>query len=592
MKLKSLKLLPSGKNGWYSSKLNFGENITQLYGPNGCGKTPIVQSIAFCLGYPAVFRNDIYERCNFAVLEFEINSSLYVVKRTISRDTDILVREPAGVEQRFHNEGEFSEYIFSLVGIKHSNLVSTRRQSTQAYLATLLPLFFLDQDEGYKAIYCPPSRFIQDQFSEMVRLVFDLPPKNSFNKKKDRLQAKERLDFLDKQVQASLRNLNLSKEEIKSITKEPDDLKNEIKSLEEEIENLKGSEASHDDSISAINRLIKRSRASLMETREEVSEIQKRIKGFNRITSEIHSEIETLSLNEEARRVFLSFNEICSSSSCQLFQRSSESYVKNLLYLKDQIKDLERNSEIDHLKIEALKDNEENILTGLSNLVDERNSTLEKSEISSLIDTISEIKNRIFDLQNEFENFEKYKNLENLHVKIINERQAAFETYQAFRTSTSQNSDLVKLRSKLRQLYLNWLDCLSTNNVSRDITFTDDFIPVLGKESISQLKGSTRIRAVLAYHAALLELFLQSEKAPFKFFILDTPKQHEIHNDDLDKYIRELKRLSLDKGVQIVFSTTEYHYDGDDLDIEWIPEYPGEKQNMFLSTKHLEAPNK
>jgi DNA repair exonuclease SbcCD ATPase subunit len=592
MKLKSLQLLPSGKNGWYSSKFTFGENITQLYGPNGCGKTPIVQSIAFCLGYPVIFRNDIYERCNFAVLEFEINSDLYVVKRTISREIDILVGEPAGVEQRFHTEREFSEYVFSLVGIKHSNLVSTSRKSTQAYLATLLPLFFLDQDEGYKAIYCPPRRFIKDQFSEMVRLIFGLPPKNSFSKNKYKLRAKERLDFLDKQVERSLRNLNLSKEGIKNITKDPDDLKNEIKSLEEEIENLKGSEASQDDSISAINRLIKTSRASLIETSEEIAEIQKRITGFNRITSEIHSEIKTLSLNEEARRVFFSFNEICSSSSCQLFQKSSESYAKNLLYLKDQIKDLERNSKIDRLKINTLKGNEESILTDLSNLIDERNLTLEKSEISSLIDTISEIKNKIFDLQNEFESLEQYKNSESLHIKIINERQTAFETYQAFNTSNSQNSDLVKLRLELRQLYLNWLDCLNTNNISRDITFTDDFIPILGKESISQLRGSTRIRAVLAYHAALLELFLQSEKAPFKFFILDTPKQHEIHNDDLDQYIRELKRLSLDKGVQIVFSTTEYHYDGDDLDIEWVPEYPGEKQNMFLSTKHLDALNK
>ncbi|WP_301583484.1 AAA family ATPase [Halomonas alkaliantarctica] len=203
MKLKSLQLLPSGKNGWHSSKLVFGENITQLYGPNGCGKTPVVQSLAFCLGYPSVFRNDIYEKCGFAVLELEIRSLLFIIKRTISREVDILVTEPAGIEQRFHTEREFSEYIFSLVGIKQSSLVSTSRQSTQAYLATLLPLFFLDQDEGYKAIYCPPSKFIQDQFSEMVRLVFGLPPKNSFSKKKHKLKARERLHFLDMQVEAS-----------------------------------------------------------------------------------------------------------------------------------------------------------------------------------------------------------------------------------------------------------------------------------------------------------------------------------------------------------------------------------------------------
>ncbi|WP_301583486.1 hypothetical protein [Halomonas alkaliantarctica] len=395
-----------------------------------------------------------------------------------------------------------------------------------------------------------------------------------------------------KQVEASSRKLDLSKEIVKNITKHPSELKIEIKSLDDEIENLKSSEASHDDSVSAISSLIRKSRASLIETRDDISEIQKRIGSFNRITSEIHSEIEALSLNEEARRVFLSFNEICSSSSCQLFQSSSDSYAKNLLYLKDQMKDLERNSKIDHFRVSTLKEKEENNLKELSYLVDKRNSTIEKSEISSLIDTISEIKNKIFNLQNELEKLENYKDLESLHITIINERQAAFEKYQAFSESASQNSNLIKLRLELRDLYLNWLDCLNTNNVSRDITFKDDFVPVLGKESISQLKGSTRIRAVLAYHAALLELFLERNKAPFRFFILDTPKQHEIHNDDLEQYIRELKRLSLTKGVQIVFSTTEYHYDGDDLDVEWVPEYPGKKQNMFLSSKRLEAPNK
>ncbi|WP_206538740.1 hypothetical protein, partial [Aeromonas finlandensis] len=64
------------------------------------------------------------------------------------------------------------------------------------------------------------------------------------------------------------------------------------------------------------------------------------VKGIAQLTHEINTEIDTLNLNEEARRVFLSFNEICGSSCCQLFNSSSNSYSKNLLYLKDQIKDL------------------------------------------------------------------------------------------------------------------------------------------------------------------------------------------------------------------------------------------------------------
>ena len=68
----------------------------------------------------------------------------------------------------------------------------------------------------------------------------------------------------------------------------------------------------------------------------------------------------------------------------------------------------------------------------------------------------------------------------------------------------------------------------------------------------------------------------------FKFLILATPKQHEIHNDDLNQYIKALKVLCDQHSVQVVFSTTEYHYQGDNQDIEWNPKYQGEKQLMFL----------
>ncbi|TDR52787.1 hypothetical protein DFP85_111111 [Halomonas ventosae] len=584
MKLVDLKIVASGKSGWESETLYFGEHITHLFGPNGCGKTPVVQSIVYCLGYPSIFRNDIYERCNYAILTIEICSKNYTIKRVIARnDVDITVVEPDKTEQRFYNEKEYSEYLFSLVGIEPNNLVGINNKSARPYLATLLPIFFLDQDDGYKEIYYSPSKFIKDQFVEMGRLVFDLPPKNPFDRKKGKLRAKERLTFLDRQVEVSERNLELAKEKIQGINESPESIKIEIALLEGEIENLKSSEANHDDSLTAINRLIKRSKNTVFSIREEAIDTEKRINSFNKITSEIHSEIETLSLNEEARRVFLSFDEICGSSSCQLFQTSSDSYAKNLLYLKDQIKDLERNSVLDSSKLSRLQDRESELKDELSDLVDKRNNILQKSEISSLIDTISNLKNKIFELQGRYDILSQYGYLEEMHINLLRERQYAFEEDKSLSSNSASVSELVKLRSELRQLYLDWLDLLNTSNVSRDITFRDDFVPVLGKESIAQLKGSTRIRAILAYHAALIELITKNSSKPFNFYILDTPKQHEIHNNDLDCYIKALKKLAIEAEVQIVFSTTEYHYDGDFQDKEWTPKFPGEKQKMFLS---------
>ena len=157
MKLISIKIFPIGKSGWGSDLLEFGTHITQLFGPNGCGKTPIVQSIAFCLGYPCQFRKDIYDNCGYAILKVETHSGTFDIRRVYSRDVDITVSNSNGEIQRFYEEKTFSSYLFYVLDITYPNLVGNNNQVTNAYLSTILPLFYLDQDEGYSKIYCPPS---------------------------------------------------------------------------------------------------------------------------------------------------------------------------------------------------------------------------------------------------------------------------------------------------------------------------------------------------------------------------------------------------------------------------------------------------
>lgn len=582
MKLISIQIFSNGLSGWQSDLLKFGDNITQLFGKNGCGKTPIVQSIAFCLGYPSVFRNDIYERCNHVLLEVSSPIGNLQLKRVFSKSTDIQVTEPNGEKQRFYDEKEYSAYLFETLGLTVDNLVTNNNKSTNPYLASMLPIYYLDQDDGYNKFYSPPSNFIKDQFSEMMRMIFDLPVKHSFDQKKEKFKAKERLDYLDKQVELHSRQAEIAKQEAALISKSSEELEDEISTLESEIEQLKSSGANHDDSINVLDRLISKHKASIRGLTLEIAEINKRTSGIAQIVHEINTEVETLNLNEEARRVFLSFNEICGSSNCQLFSSSSDAYSKNLLYLKDQIKDLERNAGIDKIKIEQTMKQRESLEGLIQTIIDERNQSLEKSEISALVDAISALKNQIFELQSQKSDIEKVELLENKHFQTIAERNKALEKYQSFGTDKNSIPALVRLKADLREFFLNWLEVLNTNNISRNITFKDDFTPYLGTETISQLKGSTRTRAVLAYHAALIELMAQHNSFCFKFLILDTPKQHEIHNDDLNQYIKALKVLCDQHSVQVVFSTTEYHYQGDNQDIEWNPKYQGEKQLMFL----------
>jgi len=582
MKLINLKIFPNGPLWWGSGLLVFGRDITQLFGPNGCGKTPVVQSIPFCLGFPSIFRNDIYERCKYAELTVSSEKGRLLLRRVYSRELDIEVIEPAGNAQRFYNERDFSRYIFEWLGLTAHNLVTVNNQPGAAYLATLLPMYYLDQDGGYSEIYCPPSKFIKDQFSEMMRMVFDLPVKNSFDVKKDRFRAKERLDFLDKDAQTLSRMVEIAKSNIKEIRKTKPEIEAEIFQLESEANNLQGAGASRDDSISALDRLIYNQRSAMRETILEINQLQRRNLGIGKIIQEINTEIETLNLNEEARRVFLSFREICGADLCQLFSSSSEAYSKNLLYLRDQIKDLERNSNFDEIKLEELNRQRLAQELAVQNLIDERNLSSSKSEISSLVEAITRLKTEIFSLQGQLSELDKVSALEERQFKVLVERDKALTLYESFAADRSHSPELIKVRSDIRRYFIDWLNLLHTHNVSKDITFKDDFSPLLGVESISQLKGSTKIRAVLAYHAAVFQVFAERGVMGFRFLILDTPKQHEIHNDDLGRYLGALKELCHKHGTQIVFSTTEYHYSGDDNDAEWLPLYDGEEQKMFL----------
>lgn len=583
MKLISLQIFPRGKAGLGSPLLEFGEHITQLFGPNGAGKTPTVQSIAFCLGYKTVFREDIYNRCEYACLKFEVDSKEYTSSRIFSRDFDLQI-EVDGAIQKFFNEQEFSEFLFSSLKIDADrNLVGLNNVATTAYISTLLPLYYLDQDNGYSNFYSPPDSFIKDQHSEMMRIALNLPAKHSFDQKKDAIDLKKKIDLLDKLTLEREQQLSNARIQFDVDSESKDVLQKELDSLQIQLDGFKASSMSQSESAQAIQNVIKGSLRSIAEVDSELREIDIRLRGKQKIIAEINSEINTLSLNEDARRIFMSFEEICSAPQCGMFMKSSSSYSKNLLYLRDQIKDLDRNSDVEEQRKSQLESRRQNLVSELTELEKSQAFVESKSESAALVDAISTVKNRIFAIQLRLADKRKVEILEARYRDSFKQREAALNAFQELGSTRTFSPELIRIRSDFRKLLLRWLDILGTINVNYDISFKNDFLPIFGTESVGQLKGSTKLRTVLAYHAAFIELTSTMQGA-LRLFILDTPKQHDIQNEDLDSFFRALKELARDRGIQIVFSSTEYRYVGDKLDAEWVPTFPGASHEMFYGT--------
>jgi hypothetical protein len=584
MKLHSLKVEARKPAGWESADLVFARHITELFGPNGCGKTPIIQSIAFALGYPVKYREDIIAHCDAATLTLDDSSKGRIrIRRRIGVIFDLEVRVGDEAAQTFYNERDFSRFMFELLGFSFPALTTTGNEASTPYISMLLPLFYLDQDIGYTSAYRAPSPFIRDQYAEMMRIIFGLPPRNSFDQKKLVLEKKKRLDNLDRLVVKKAEQIDELSKDLGRLRRPLETVASELSETRASLENLRVSRGARSDAQLALDGLLYEKKTLKRQVENEVAELQTRIRSFNRIQNEIEIEVNTLSLNEEARRLFASFKDICANQSCGLFLGSSDSYGKSLLYLRDQIKDLERNNSRQTERIQELEKELRAISSDIAELEGKQAKATNAENTDGLVDAIAELTRGIINLQSEYTTLEELSVSENDYVKLLNDRNAVQDELASIEGGAGA-SDLraLEIRAALRDRTRHWLEVLQTRNVSREIVVDSDFDYIFGSEKLNQLHGSTLLRVILAIRTAAFEVYARDNSKQLRFLVLDTPRQQDIEKEALASYIAELKILATTNNAQVIFSTTDYHYDCSDGDIQWSPEFDGAEQRMFL----------
>lgn len=583
MRLHSIELLPRGTNGWGSTELIFGNHITSIFAKNGSGKTPLIQAIVYCLGYPVTFREDIATKCETVRLKMFIDGQVYAFERAIDKELFITVTNPNGDEHRFNNEKDYSNYLFGLSGMDIPALVTNNSQSTQPYMATTIPIFYLDQDFGYLSAYSHTTNFIKDQFAETIRFLFGYLPKNSFDRKKDQILLKDQLESVDRKIVAQQKTVGDLKSEINS-TETKEDLHNQIETLKEQLNHLQTGTSQKDDTDSILNELYSSKSQSVQRTARELDGLRDRVNGISAINREILSEVDTLSLNEEARHIFISFGEICANENCCLLETSSHVYAKNLLYLKDQIKDLERNAEIAGTRMSLLEQQLTEQKAELKSIGERIQHNKNESNISALVDAVRRLTQELIELEKRRAQIEMLDKQNGIYVALTIHRSEIQARLDLISSGGERDLDFSHFKIELKGEIVRWLDILKTRNVSRNVSIENNLKIDFGGESLDVIKGSTKIRIILAIHAALLQLFLKDKTRSFRFLILDTPKQHEIHTDDLLSYINELKKLVSDHDAQLVLSSTDFRYSCDSSDAEWEPLFSGTEQNMYLGT--------
>jgi hypothetical protein len=582
-----MQIEPLGDSGWASSLLEFGARTTMLFAPNGSGKTPILRSLASALGFPNNFRSDILERCSSVILIAESEGETLSIRRTIgAKNNDFYVTIEFKGEQTEHfSEGAFSLALFQILGLTPPRLVSNKGQEAQPYIATLLPIFYLVQGSGYSAAYKAPSPFIEDQFVEMVRFAFGLNPKHSFEIKKTIIDEKSALEAQTRRIVAAQRVLDFQSHGIDDTDANQALLQRRARDITGQIDALRESVDAKGAASSTLSELLRQKEVQIRSKQVELLDLQNRIAGIETIRAEIDGEVRTLGLNEEARRVFTSFQEICQAPNCGLFLGSTESYGKNLLYLRDQIKDLERNSTRAEVRIEHLQEL-------LLELAEERHVLVEKldspttSGADHLVTAVQSLTKQLVDTEAEFGRIAAVKDERSKLFKLERARELIQDRIDGLSNTGRADNEFKELRLKLRELTVKWMNTLETHNVSRNVDIDLNLRFTFGGETLDTIGGgSTAIRLVLAIHAALFEAYLTEPTRPFRFLILDTPKQEELHTEDLAQYLTALEKMCEQHNAQIIFSSTEYDHLIGENDMRWLPPFVGTHKPMYLGKK-------
>ncbi len=586
MKLISLKLSPRGVNGWESPLLKFGERTTSLHARNGSGKTPVVQSIPFCLGFDVKFQNDIREKCQYATLTIEHEGRLVRISREFG-DFHVIV-ETEGGRKEYFSEGDFSKAFFEELSFSVPLLVGTNRQATHPYISSLLPIFYVRQIGGYDEPYRPPAQFISDQFVEMIRFAFGQVPKRSYTAQKDLLAAKDQLEANQRRIvyqQKVLADLSASIDDSQSNRAR---LTQRTAVLTSQINDLRESADVAGAASDALAELLYSKEERIRAIRRQHGDLSARVAGIESIRGEIEGEIQTLSLNEESRRVFESFFDVCGRPDCGLFLSSSATYAKNLIYLKDQIKDLENNAKRAEAQLAMLDARLRDEESDRASIVEKMRQRDGQAATGQLVAAVQSLTRELIESEQYLASIAQLTEEKRKYLQFDSDRDKTQNRIATLSNYGRSDFDFNVLRNRIQILTIKWMDILKTLNASREVEIDLEFKFRFGKQTIDMFNGSTRIRIILAIHAAIFEHYLQDLERPLRFLILDTPKQQELANEDLARYLRALEELCDEFNGQILISATEYHHEIGEVDMEWIPQFPGVEQMMYLGSQTVQ----
>ena len=448
-------------------------------------------------------------------------------------------------------------------------------------------MFWVDQDNGWRYLYSPQhdQRFVVNQEEEVTRLLLGLGPRRPFRDRKEFKAAQIEVQALVAQIETRRRTLD-------DLRKDPDASPTGLGRLESDRQRIATKLQAMQSAADAVQVGAQTFQPALDEVRARRTEqlrrkayMEEQRRQLDEAAAETSGDTELLSQNVIAQR---SFRQFCGNENCQLFAAAeSSSYGRRLLYLGDQMKDLQRYAAALEVDIAQAAEEEKRLAGRESELVAYRASALEKAGLAAYVSAIGSSMAELASLDAKIAKAREFQSAQRQFEALLQRLETARNRAEDLRPGgRTETAGVDNARSVYQGLIQRWLAILNAKNLPSpyvDEEFRLHFGADVFHES-SPHSGSTRTRIVLAMHAALLEtsLYVQGFHPPI--LLLDAPRQQELEERDLVAFIDALRelRVTYHSELQLVLAVKELNLRLLQDDVEWQPRFEMEGELKYL----------
>lgn len=554
----------------------FYDGVNIIFGDSDTGKSTILEFINYFLGYSTLdLADEIVDSVHEAVLEVNINSTVYTIKRDIYKPNSLIdvysceikdckTHIPKTFSPNFKNnsakDGFYSEFLFECLNFPKVKIkVSpTKTDSNMKRLGfrTLFKYCYVNQDDvGSKGLLDGDNHFKNVTNKEAFKYIFNVLDSSILELESGiSIKDKERKDLLNKYSIISEFFNKAKYKKLDSIEEIILENKSNITDLKTELESINSKMTANSETYSEIKVIHGELTLTEKDLNNKIKNIEDKSDKFLRLKNDYKNDIEKLEALSQSINVFPESDDsnvtcpFCDSNII-VNNEASPFIVDEPLLIKDEINTLNK-------RVNDLLNIIENSHEDRRCLIKKRNETLEEiskvrmmldmeskemitpylTQRDSLINEISKLKQFNVELQ---ENL-LLRNEEKAFLNRSSQLKIDIDNLEERLNKLKKDApQLDTILEELGEIFIEYLKNVKISNINDVSISARTFLPVIRNKEYSKItSGGLRTILSLGYLISLLENSLTNNSNHPKLLMIDTVGKY-LGKTTKDKYLNQ-----------------------------------------------------